>query len=73
MAAQTKNPILHKKEPWAFVAVSKDYNKDKGTFKYIVGDVVTKVDSIPIGLQYYEIPALTYARTHNTAYKPIPG
>ncbi len=55
------NPILFKKEPWAFVAVSQDYNKETRTFTYIVGDVVTKIDSIPEGLQAYEIPALIYA------------
>jgi AraC family transcriptional regulator len=48
------------KEPWAFVAVSKNYSKETGTFEYIVGDVVTKVDSIPVGLKSFEIPALTY-------------
>jgi len=56
-----KNPIPHKKEPWATVAVSKDYDPKKGTFNYIYGDVVTVIDSIPEGLQSYEIPALTYA------------
>jgi len=56
-----KNPIANKKEPWARLNVSKDYNKEKGTFKYIIGDVVTKIDSIPNGLQSYEIPALTFA------------
>ncbi len=56
-----KNPVPYKKEPWAFVAVSKDYDTDKRTFTYIVGDVVTRIDSIPEGLTSYEIPALTYA------------
>jgi AraC family transcriptional regulator len=55
------NPIPNLKEPWASINVSKDYDKNKGTFKYIVGEVITKVDSIPNGLNYYEIPALTYA------------
>jgi len=53
--------ISNKKEPWAFVAVSKDYNKNTATFDYIIGDVVTSFDSIPDGLQPYEIPAITYA------------
>ncbi len=56
-----KNPIPNKKEPWARLNVSKDYNKEKGTFKYIIGDVVTMIDSVPNGLQSYEIPALTFA------------
>ena len=56
-----KDPIPYRKDPWAFVAVSKDYNHMKKTFTYIVGDVVTKIDRIPEGLQVYEIPALTYA------------
>jgi predicted transcriptional regulator YdeE len=55
------NPISNLKQPWASVNVSKDYDKEKKTFKYIVGDVVTRIDSIPDGLQSYEIPALTYA------------
>jgi len=56
-----KYPIQNKKEPWARLNVSKDYNQEKGTFKYIIGDVVTITDSIPTGLQLYEIPALTFA------------
>lgn len=56
-----KNPIPNKQEPWIFVAVSRNYNKETGIFEYIVGDVVTKIDSIPTGLQSYEIPSLTYA------------
>jgi predicted transcriptional regulator YdeE len=31
------------------------------TFTYIMGDVVTKIDLIPVGLNYYGVPALTYA------------
>jgi len=56
-----KNPIPFKKEPWTFVAVSKDYDREKRTFNYIVGDVVTKIDSVPDGLQPYKIPESTYA------------
>jgi AraC family transcriptional regulator len=55
------NPIPYLKQPWASINVSKDYNVVTKTFKYIVGDVVTQVDSIPNGLYYYEVPALTYA------------
>lgn len=56
-----KNPIPHLKEPWASVNISKDYNPETRTFTYIVGDVVTEADSIPEGLKYFEVPAITYA------------
>ncbi len=56
-----KNPVPNKKEPWARLNVSKDYNPEKRTFKYIIGDAVTKVESIPEGLKSYEIPAVTFA------------
>jgi predicted transcriptional regulator YdeE len=55
------NPIPYLKQPWVSINISKDYNVETKTFTYIVGDVVTKVDSIPNGLYYYEVPALTYA------------
>jgi len=55
------NPIPNLKQPWASINVSKDYDKETRTFKYIVGDVVTRDDTIPNGLYYYEVPALTYA------------
>ena len=54
-------PIPNLKEPWSSINISKDYNPEKRTFTYIVGDVVTVVDSIPPGLKAYEIPPLTYA------------
>ncbi len=54
-------PIPNLKEPWSSINISKDYNPEKGTFTYVVGDVVTRVDSIPPGLKSYEIPPLTYA------------
>jgi AraC family transcriptional regulator len=55
------NPIPNLQVPWVFVAVSKDYCPRQGTFTYIVGDVVTLIDSIPEGLKSFEIPAITYA------------
>lgn len=55
------HPIPWLQQPWASVNISKDYNVETKTFKYIVGDVVTRVDSIPDGLKYYEAPAITYA------------
>jgi predicted transcriptional regulator YdeE len=56
-----EHPIENRKKPWAFVAVSKNYDKQKSTFDYIVGEVVTEVKNMPPGLDAYEIPALTYA------------
>ncbi len=54
-------PVPNLKEPWSSINISKDYNPETGTFTYVVGDVVTVVDSIPPGLKSYEIPPLTYA------------
>jgi len=54
-------PIANLKEPWASINISKDYNPEKRTFTYVVGDVVNVVDNIPQGLKAYEIPPLTYA------------
>ena len=56
-----KNSVPNLKEPWSSVNISKDYDPKEGTFTYIVGDVVTKADSVPAGLKSYEIPPLTFA------------
>ena len=55
------NPIPNLKEPWAAINISKDYNPEKGTFTYVVGDVVDRIDTVPPGLKPYEIPPLNYA------------
>jgi predicted transcriptional regulator YdeE len=55
------HPIPDLKEPWSSINISKDYDPEKRTFIYIVGDVVNAVDSVPPGLKSYEIPPLTYA------------
>ena len=55
------NPITNLKEPWSSINISKDYNPEKRTFTYVVGEVVNSIDSIPPGLKSYEIPPLTYA------------
>jgi AraC family transcriptional regulator len=55
------HPVPHLKQPWASINISKDYDIETKEFKYIVGDVVTDAGSIPDGLHYYEVPALTYA------------
>jgi predicted transcriptional regulator YdeE len=49
------------KEPWAFVAYSKDFNEETKSWEYIMGDVVTNPGSIPEGLKGYEIPSGKYA------------
>jgi predicted transcriptional regulator YdeE len=56
---QTYN-IPNTKQPWAFAAVSKDFDKASGAFSYIMGDVVTRLDTIPAGLVSFEIPAQKY-------------
>ena len=59
-ALKEKGAIPNNKEPWAFVAISKDF-RDDGTWEYLMGDVVTTLDTIPPGLQSFEIPATTFA------------
>ncbi len=56
-----KNPISNKKEPWAFVAVTKNYNSQTGTMEYIIGDVVTELVDVPNGLTGFSIPPVTCA------------
>ena len=53
--------IPNKKEPWAFVAVSKDHDQAQGRWNYLMGDVVTCLDAVPGSLVSYAIPAGTYA------------
>jgi AraC family transcriptional regulator len=55
------HPIPNRKEPWAFAAVSKDFDPAAGTQTYIMGDVVTSTEGMPAGLISFEIPALSYA------------
>lgn len=52
--------VKNKVEPWAFVAISKDF-KGLDSWEYLMGDVVTNLDTIPSGLKSFEIPAITYA------------
>lgn len=49
------------KAPWAFVAYSRDFDEATKSWEYIMGDVVTNLDSIPEGLKGYEIPRGKYA------------
>ena len=53
--------IPDKKQPWAFVAVSRDFDKETGTFIYCIGDVVTTFANLPPGLEPLEIPPMAYA------------
>ena len=53
--------IPSKIHPWAFAAVSKGFDKAKGTFSFVIGDVVTIIDKLPAGLMSFEIPAIKYA------------
>jgi predicted transcriptional regulator YdeE len=55
-----QNLIRNKKEPWAFVAVSKDFHGEE-SWEYLMGDVVNRIDFVPNGLMTFEIPAMTYA------------
>jgi predicted transcriptional regulator YdeE len=52
--------IRNKKIPWQFVAISKDFIGDE-SWEYLMGDVVTNLDSIPTELQSFDIPPITYA------------
>ena len=56
-----QNLIQNKKEPWAFVAISKDFSNDNSSWEYLMGDVVTSFGSVPKGLIAFEIPVKTYA------------
>lgn len=58
---KSKNLIQNKKEPWAFVAISKNISADNSSWEYLMGDVVTTFDNVPGGLIKFEIPVKTYA------------
>ena len=53
--------IPNKKQPWGFAAISQGFDREKQTFSYTMGDVVTSFDQAPEGLVAFEIPAGTYA------------
>lgn len=58
---KTARLIQNKKDPWGFVAISKNFKED-GSWEYLMGDVVTNFDFIPEGLTAFEIPAKTYVK-----------
>ena len=60
-AYKQRHTIPSLKHPWAFAAVSKDFDERTGAFTYIMGDVVTRLEQLPPELTAFEIPALTYA------------
>jgi len=55
------NMIKNRKDPWAFVAVSKNYDENSGIWDYFIGDVVTDFNNISEDLTTIEIPAIKYA------------
>jgi predicted transcriptional regulator YdeE len=55
-----QHPIRNLKVPWAFAAVSKDFDPQTGAMSYIMGDVVTDAGETE-GLVTFTIPAITYA------------
>jgi predicted transcriptional regulator YdeE len=48
--------IPNKKAPWAFVAISKNFQGTE-SWDYLMGDVVNTLDHVPAGLECFEIPA----------------
>jgi AraC family transcriptional regulator len=52
--------VKNKKEPWEFVAISKDFEGQE-SWEYLMGDVVNSLDVVPHGMKPFEIPAATYA------------
>lgn len=53
--------LKHRKMPWGFAAVTKDFDQKQGTWTYIIGDVVTSLKDQPAEFVTFEIPAGTYA------------
>ncbi len=56
-----KYPIANKKQPWGFAAVTWGHNERTGTMSYMLGDVVTRLETLPGELQAFTIPAIKYA------------
>ena len=53
--------ITNIKEPWASVAYSRDFDEKTRSWEYIMGDIVTSLDSVPEGLKGYKIEPGEYA------------
>jgi len=60
-ALKAVHPIPNRKQPWAFAAVSRDYDPTTGAMTYMMGEVVTSAAEVPEGMQAFEIPAITFA------------
>ncbi len=60
--AHIKANIVHKDQPWRFIAASKNFNRKTGTFTYFMGDVVTSFEGQPEDLEQYEVPKIMYAK-----------
>lgn len=58
---KAEHGIAHRREPWAYVAVGSHYDPQAKTFRYLMGDVVTRLDVVPEELEGFEIPTGTYA------------
>jgi len=58
---QIKAQIPNRQQPWIFAAVSRDFDRQSQTFRYMMGDVVTHIAAIPNGLETFTIPPGTYA------------
>ena len=54
------NRVKNKKDPWAFVAISRNFSDDE-SWEYLMGDVVSSFDGSAQELTKCEIPAQTYA------------
>lgn len=55
------NEIPNMRGPWGFAAVSKDFDEESRSWKYIMGDIVTSTEVVPEGMISFEIPAIKYA------------
>ena len=58
---KASHAIPDRKEPWAFVALSRGFDGRTGTFTYALGDVITSFANLPSGIEALEIPPMTYA------------
>ncbi|HEY8463800.1 MAG TPA: GyrI-like domain-containing protein [Bacillota bacterium] len=52
--------ISNLKEPWEFVALSRNFRGNQ-SWEYLVGDVVTDFEQVPRELTSFQIPVGTYA------------
>jgi len=57
-----KKLILNKKEEFSFVAIRKSSKEE--SWEYLIGDIVTDFNNVPVGLKTAEIPVGTYAAFH---------